>query len=229
MSSHAVVLLSGGLDSTAALAWALARYDVYALSIDYGQPNRDHELCAAQTAAVDLGAPWRRVSVCGALHTDRPVGLLSTEGASEAGMDRAFVPGRNLVFATIAAAHGATRWPGAFDVILGCNADDQGGFPDCRAVTLAQLGACISAGIGRGVRVFSPWASMGKSEIIYAIQPDEKALSAVLRSWSCYASHGPCGECRPCVLRADAMRIRGATDQSAPARMHGGDPHRTDR
>lgn len=228
MIANAVVLLSGGLDSTAALAWALARYsDVRAIGISYGQPNRDAELTAGHRAADELGASYVGIAVADALMPMRPAGLLAGETSGVvAGVARAFVPGRNILFATIAAAHACTWWPGSFDIIIGAVAEDQATFPDCRPTTLALLAAALKAGCGREIAIRSPWADITKREILYRLQPDQKAYDVVRRSYSCYERKGPCGKCGACEKRAVAFASLGATDLSAAAKMTGGDPHR---
>lgn len=228
MVSNAIVLLSGGLDSTAAVAWALHRYtDVRALGVDYGQPNRDAELTAAKRSAAELGAPYVGIAVADALRPARPAGLLAGETSGvDGGIARAFVPGRNLLLATVAAAHAATWWVGAFDVVLGAVAEDQDTFPDCRPYVLAPLAESLSLGCSRSIRIMTPWASKTKRDILYALQPDAKAFDVVRRSWSCYERTGPCGKCGACEKRSAAFTSLGIDDLSAAPKMTGGDPHR---
>lgn len=232
MINKACVLLSGGLDSTAALCWAMHRYsDVRAFGVDYGQPNRDAEMTAAKRTARELGVPYVGVAIADALRPSTPVGLMAGVPAAgtHVGIDRAFVPGRNLLLATIAASHACTWWEGGFDLILGACAEDQAGFPDCMPTTLAQLTLALQMGCLRHVMIRTPWADRTKREILYAVQPDEKAFDLVRRSWSCYAPVGPCGVCGACVKRTAAFESLGVEDLSAPPKIHGGDVHRERR
>jgi 7-cyano-7-deazaguanine synthase len=228
---HGVVLLSGGFDSVAALFWARARYiELRAISFDYGQPNRDGELTYGHGVANDLGIPRTCLHLADAFRPENPQGLMAGEDAPGpvpvGGTDRAFVPGRNLVLLSVAAAHAATWWPGDVDLIVGASAEDQAGFPDCRPTTFAKLAMTLSAGMGRTFVIRSPWADMTKSQILYAVKPDAVALEAVQRSYSCYRHRGPCGQCGACVKRAVAFVAQGIVDLSEWPKMGGGDPQR---
>ncbi len=81
-------------------------------------------------------------------------------------------------------------------------------------------------GTGRRLTIQTPWANRTKREILFACQPNDKAFDLVCRSWSCYRSTGPCGECGACVKRADAFTSMGVEDLSGVFRMFGGDPQR---
>lgn len=230
--NRAVVLVSGGLDSVAALVWARARYsDLRAISFDYGQPNRSQELPIAQEAAGLLGVAWSGVHLGDAMRPAKPAGIMGKvedhDASKFGGIDRAFVPGRNLVFLTVAVAHAATWFStGSFDVIIGACSEDQAGFPDCQPTTLAKLAMACNAGSGKSLRILSPWADKTKAQILYAIEPDPDALDLVSRSYSCYRPDGPCGACSACVKRAAAFEARGLTDYSKPRKMFGGDAAR---
>lgn len=217
MGHAAVVLLSGGMDSVASLFWAQARYPrMFALSFMYGQPNADQELAAAGYAAKVAGVDWRRLAVSDAVR-----------GANRLTSTSPVVPGRNLVFLSIAAAHAAAEWGiGRLDVVIGSNAEDAADFPDCRQETVSAMSAALSAGHGRDVVVMAPWLGKTKAQILYAVKPDAAALDAVRRSWSCYRATGPCGECGACVKRAAAFRSQGIADAAEPIVMGGGDRSR---
>ena len=235
VSNRAVVVLSGGLDSVAALCWAQLRYpELQAITFEYGQPNRNQEIPAAQRSAEARGVPWRVVGLSDAMRPEKPAGIMGTvpdhDGSRFGGTDKAFVPGRNLLFATVAFAHSCTWWPGGnVDVVLGACADDQVGFPDCRPTALAKLAEALRAGCGRSVTIKTPWAEMTKSQILYAVRPDADALALVQRSWSCYREEGPCHRCSACVKRDAAFTDQGIIDLSQRTHMHGGDPARAVR
>jgi 7-cyano-7-deazaguanine synthase len=221
--THGVVLLSGGLDSSAALVWAQVRYsELRAVTFSYGQPSRYRELAAAKRIALARGVQWTELALSDALMPR--AGLLRGVDASATprfgGVDREFVPGRNLLFATLAAAHASLWFPsGNIDLILGACAEDQSGFPDCRPTTLAMLSAALCMGTGRQIGIRTPWADRTKSEILYAIQPDAEALALVCSSWSCYCGEGPCGTCGACVKRADGFAARGIPDLVEPCHV----------
>ncbi len=232
VADRAVVLLSGGLDSVAALCWAQARYvEIQAISFDYGQPNRNQEIPAAQRSAEARGVPWRVVGLSDAMRPEKPAGLMGgvvdPDKSRFGGVDKAFVPGRNLLLVTVAFAHACTWWPnGNIDVIVGACADDQQGFPDCRPSSFAQLAAALRAGCARSVAIKTPWAAMTKSQILYAVRPDVDSLELVRRSYSCYRDDGPCLRCGACLKREAAFTEQAITDLSQRTHMRGGDPHR---
>jgi 7-cyano-7-deazaguanine synthase len=226
--NHAVVLLSGGMDSVAALHWAKERAaTVRAIGFHYGQPNRDQETTAAQRIAKDLGVPHALIVTADTLHTGQ--GLLrgvADHDPAAMGVSRAFVPGRNAVFLSIAAAHAASWHPvGTIDLVIGACADDAVGFPDCRANFFVACERMLCLGYGREFRVRSPFVDRTKGQIVS--EASDAARRDIARSWSCYRGDGPCGTCTPCVLRRDAFATNNLIDESRPASMHGGDPHRS--
>jgi 7-cyano-7-deazaguanine synthase len=226
----ALVLLSGGFDSTAALWWADWRHpEVRAITFDYGQPMRDAEDCAAGRAAAAFSVPWDRVVMADSL---RPlVGRAGLLGGVEdhddaATINPAFVPGRNLVFLALAAAHAMSYWPDAatLELVIGCCREDAGGFPDCSDAFIrsAEHTLSLAAG-GRKIGVSAPWIKMPKARIWETVDACHWPL--LEQTWSCYRGGAePCGTCTACVLRARAFA--GHTDRSTPAVMCGGDVHR---
>lgn len=225
--NQAVVLLSGGMDSTAVLHWAKPVYPkLLALLFDYGQPNRDQELYAAGRSARELGVPTINVVLADALPRGRGIlkGVQDHDGLTE-GLSPAFVPGRNLLFITSAAAHGSVYFPnGNFDIVIGANEQDAKRFPDCSLGALVKLAQALRHGVAREVNVVAPYVDRTKEQILRSL--DSAAIEAVRHSWSCYRNVGPCGTCSPCVLRAEAFAAVGLVDACAPYRMIGGDPAR---
>src|SRR5258708_6797702 len=130
---HAVVLVSGGLDSTTALAVARREgFVCHALSVDYGQRHRV-ELDAARRIAKELGAIEHRVmrvdfaAIGGSALTDKDIAVPETPGA---GIPVTYVPARNTLF--LALALGWAEVLAARDIFIGVNAIDYSGYPDCR-------------------------------------------------------------------------------------------------
>jgi len=231
MIEQACVLLSGGLDSVAALHWASVRYrHVRAIGFDYGQPNRDAEIYSAGTAAEVLGVPFERIVLADAFPR---AGLLSTmplpaNDDDLRGAHPAVVPGRNGAFLWLAAAHSVTWWKnGNIGLVIGANKGDAAGFRDCSPSFLLKLGTAIRDGFMRQIEVVAPWIDRTKAQILREAAPE--ALHAIARSWSCYARTGPCGMCTACVLRARAFQEVGLVDECVPPKMSGGDPHREAR
>jgi 7-cyano-7-deazaguanine synthase len=216
----AVVLLSGGLDSYTAAAIARSQgFELYALSIDYGQVHA-REMHAAREVAVAIGAHR---------HLELPLNLRSIAasaltGVGEVPKDRSpdvgdipstYVPARNTIFLSLALAWAETL--GAADVFIGVNALDYSGYPDCRPEyirafqELAQL--ATRAGItGTRFRVHTPLIEMSKADIIR--KGMELGLTYGL-THSCYDPRpdgSPCERCDSCVLRAKGFHEAGAED-----------------
>jgi 7-cyano-7-deazaguanine synthase len=213
---RAIILLSGGLDSTTTLATAIAEgYETYALSFDYGQRHKI-EIVAARRIARALGAKEHRVAKIdmrifgGSALTDGidvPKKRSATEIAQ--GIPVTYVPARNTIFLSYALALAETV--GARDIFIGANAIDYSGYPDCRPAfiaafeTLANL-ATKAGAEGAHFRIHAPLIKFSKAEII------RKALELdvdLALTHSCYdpSSNGvACGECDSCLLRFKGFR-----------------------
>jgi 7-cyano-7-deazaguanine synthase len=218
-SSKAVVLLSGGLDSYTAGALARsAGFDVYALTVKYGQ-RHGHEILAARKVADALGAR---------AHRELAVDLAALGGSSLLGdgevpkdgprpdtIPSTYVPARNTVMLALALAWAEVL--GAYDIFIGVNALDYSGYPDCRPefIDAFEKTAMLAtkAGVeGRQFRIQVPLITMTKAQII------RRGLSLGLDyglTHSCYdpLPHGaPCGRCDSCVLRARGFEEAEAKD-----------------
>ena len=219
---RAVVLLSGGIDSTTTLAIALSEgYAAYALSFDYGQ--RHHiETKAARCVADSLGATEHRIAkidlrVFGGSaltdHVDVPKKRAETEIAR--GIPVTYVPARNTILLAYSLAWAEVI--SARNIFLGVNAIDYSGYPDCRPEfikafeTVANLGT--KAGIeGRCFQIHTPLIKFSKAEIIRKAVALGVDLSL---THSCYdpTSEGlACGECDSCLLRLKGFREAGIKD-----------------
>jgi 7-cyano-7-deazaguanine synthase len=222
----AIVLLSGGLDSATAAAWAVSRgHRLAALSIDYGQRHRI-ELEAARRVGASLGIEDHvvvRVDLAafgGSALVDP--GAAVPKGRSDAeigsGIPATYVPARNTVFLSLALALAEAR--GAEAIVLGINAVDYSGYPDCRPeyleafATVARLGT--KAGVeGRPIGFLAPLVRLSKPEIIrlgLALGIDYGLTT------SCYDPRDdgtPCGECDSCLIRAAGFAAAGAADPRA--------------
>ncbi|MCE2726487.1 MAG: 7-cyano-7-deazaguanine synthase QueC [Planctomycetaceae bacterium] len=219
----AVVLLSGGLDSATTAAWAAqAGFRLAALSIDYGQRHRV-ELDAARAVAHALGItdhvvlPIDLAAFGGSALVDAaiPVPKGRDEAAIAAGIPATYVPARNTVFLALALAMAETR--AAEAIVLGVNAIDYSGYPDCRPEFVAAFEAVAAlatkAGVeGRPTRILAPLQTLTKAEII------RMGLGLGLDyglTTSCYDPAGtgaPCGGCDSCLLRAAGFAAAGAAD-----------------
>lgn len=232
MNTHALVLLSGGFDSTVALHWALETYSsVSAVSVWYGQPNAVQEVNAARIVAARNNVPCAAVNVGEAVRGLTAIGV--PPPGSKEGVSRANLPARNVVLLSIAVAHAARERPGrSTAIVLGVNLDDAAGFPDCRAPFLEAAEETMRlavAGIA-DVRVRAPWVekSFGKTQILGWAKTRSFAWRDVRSTVSCYAGTR-CGACDPCILRARAFAAHGIEDEVETVREFGGDPQRERR
>jgi 7-cyano-7-deazaguanine synthase len=219
---HAVVLLSGGLDSATTLAIAMGQgHDAYALSFDYGQRHKI-EIEAARNIAKSLGAKEHRVVKIdngtfggSALTDDVDVPKSRSEQEIGAGIPNTYVPARNTIFLSHALAWAETIPAG--HIFLGVNAVDYSGYPDCRPEFIAMFEMLANLGTKAGVegvrfKVHAPLIKMSKAEIIRKAQQLHVDLAL---THSCYdpAPHGrACGQCDSCQLRRKGFREAGVTD-----------------
>ena len=219
----AIALLSGGLDSATAAALALEQGDrVIGLSFDYGQRHR-RELDAAAAVAQQLGlAEHHCISVNlaswgGSALTDASISIPS-EGVQEGIIPTTYVPGRNTVFIAIGLSLAEAR--GAERLVLGVNAVDYSGYPDCRPdylKTFQELADLASkAGReGHGTQLWAPLVHWSKTRIV------EEALRLnvpIEATWSCYSggTH-PCGVCDSCRIRDEALQAANRPDLCSSA------------
>jgi 7-cyano-7-deazaguanine synthase len=219
----AVVLLSGGLDSMVSAALASsAGYRISALTIDYNQRHRC-ELDAAANIAKVLGVerhvtlPIDLTQFGGSALTDARLSVPKT--GVEDHVPITYVPARNTIFLSLAL--GWAEAMGARDIVIGINALDYSGYPDCRPAFVKAFEALAKTATkagddGEGFTVHAPLLDMTKAEIARAAA--DLGLDAGL-SWSCYdptAEGKPCGLCDSCRLRAQGFAAAGLIDPAAP-------------
>jgi 7-cyano-7-deazaguanine synthase len=219
---RAVVLLSGGLDSTTCLAVARSEgFEAHCLSVDYGQRHKG-ELARARRIARSLGAADHRVvkvdlsAFGGSALTDKTIAV--PKGRSERKMSAdipvTYVPARNTVMLALALAHAETI--GAEDVYVGVNAIDYSGYPDCRPAFLRAFErvakVATKAGVeGRPLRIRAPLLRLSKAGIIRL----GTSLGVPYRlTLSCYdpVRGRACGRCDACQLRRKGFAEAGVKD-----------------
>lgn len=209
-----LVVLSGGLDSTSALAVTLEGTDpsrVVAVSFDYGQRHR-RELDAAAAVALHYGIQHRVIDLAGLLHGSALLGVVAVpEGHyAEQTMAATVVQGRNLLFASVAIA---SSRPGD-TLVLGVHAGDHPIYADCRPEFWHHLNEAAAAAYG--VQVTVPFVDLDKAQVVAV---GHGAGAPLALTWSCYAG-GPsrhCGRCGTCVERAEAFHLAGIPDPTAYA------------
>jgi 7-cyano-7-deazaguanine synthase len=222
METPAVVLLSGGLDSTTVLAIAKNQgYAPYALSFRYGQRHAV-ELDAARRVAAMQGVERHviadidlRVFGGSSLTSDLAVPKHDTAEELTDEIPSTYVPARNTIFLSFALAYAETV--GAYDIFIGVNALDYSGYPDCRPEYIEAFqnmaNLATKAGVnGERLTIHTPLISMTKAQIVtvgVALGVDYSLTS------SCYdpnSSGHPCGRCDSCLLRLKGFAEAGQTD-----------------
>lgn len=222
MGHKAVILSSGGLDSTTVMAIAKAEgFDLYTISFDYGQRHR-HELEAAKRVAkhfhvkqhlvvpVDLrGIGGSALTADIEVPRDRPMTEMSH------GIPVTYVPARNTVFLSL--AMGWAEVLGSCDIFIGVNQIDYSGYPDCRPAFISAFEKLASVATRSGVeghtlRIHAPLIEMTKAKIIR--RGVELGVDYGL-TFSCYNPSGDgiaCGRCDSCRLRLKGFREAGVKD-----------------
>ncbi|MGD9542578.1 MAG: 7-cyano-7-deazaguanine synthase QueC [Methylocystis sp.] len=221
-SSAALVLFSGGQDSTTCLAWALSRFDrVETVGFDYGQR---HLVELSRRAALREGLARLSPSWAGRLGEDSTISIEALGAISETaltrdaeiafaadGLPNTFVPGRNLLFLTFAAALAYRR--GIADLVGGMCETDYSGYPDCRDQTIRAMAQALSLGMDRSIAVHTPLMWIDKAEtwrLAESLGGEPLVRLIVEDTHTCYLGdrgrrfdwgYG-CGECPACKLRA---------------------------
>lgn len=220
-AKKAVVLLSGGLDSTTSAAIARSEgYELYALSFDYDQRHRT-ELERASAVAAALGVlrhevlpvPLGRLGGSALTDASMEVPDAPADGAIGASVPSTYVPARNTVFLSLGLAYAEVV--GADAIFLGINAMDYSGYPDCRPEYLEAFQRVADLATKQGIegaapRLRAPLVEMTKADIVRA----GLRLGAPLDlTWSCYrGGERACGRCESCVLRLRGFAEAGAED-----------------
>lgn len=214
----AVVLVSGGLDSTTVLAIARSQgYACYTISFDYGQRHRS-ELLAAERTATSLGSVEHKVikldlrSIGGSALTDDAISVPEEETS---GIPVTYVPARNTVFLSIAL--GWAEVLGADDIFIGVNAVDFSGYPDCRPDYIAayevMANLATRAGAeGNRLKIRTPLIDLSKADIIKQGLALDVDYSLTV---SCYQANDrgeACGKCDSCRLRSAGFAQAGVAD-----------------
>jgi len=220
---RAVVLLSGGLDSSTVLAIAQSDgFDAYALSFRYGQ-RHDIELAAARAVAQKQGAVEHRIAEIdlgafgGSALTDDAIAVPhhDAEDSLDGGIPITYVPARNTIFLSYALAWAEVL--GSSDIYLGVSAIDYSGYPDCRPEYLAAFQAMANLATKAGVEgtqrltIHAPLIDLSKADTIrrgFALGVDYGLTH------SCYdpVADRPCGTCDSCLLRARGFAEAGVAD-----------------
>lgn len=215
----AVVLLSGGLDSATCLYWAKSQgYNCHCLVFDYGQRHKKeikYSLQVAKSAkcqyfVVNISLPWKGSSL---LDKKLPVPFSSAICHLPSVIPSTYVPARNTIFLSFALSYAEAI--GAQAIVIGANALDYSGYPDCRPVyfqamqKMANLATKVGVE-GKKIKILTPLLHKTKAQII---KLGTKLKVPYKLTWSCYRGGAiPCGTCDSCILRTKGFREAGRPD-----------------
>jgi 7-cyano-7-deazaguanine synthase len=217
LNIKSLVILSGGQDSTTCLYWALQKFGanaVEAITFDYGQRHRAELDCAINIAE------FAHVS-----HTVIPIDTFTALGGNalvdedipvqnnlvvDTELPNTFVPGRNIIFLTFAAAY---AWEHNIEhLVTGVAQADYSNYPDCRQKTIEALQLAIRLGMESNVVIHTPLMNLSKKQIVLLAR-DLGALDVMGLTHTCYKGRRPpCGECAACELRAKGFDQAGIQD-----------------
>ncbi|NUJ79631.1 7-cyano-7-deazaguanine synthase QueC [Methylocystis sp. FS] len=233
----ALVLFSGGQDSTTCLAWALSRFDhVETVGFDYGQRHRVElsRRAGLRDGLIRLSPLWAE-----RLGEDRTISIEALGAISETaltrnaeiafaadGLPNTFVPGRNLLFLTFAAALAYRR--GIADLVGGMCETDYSGYPDCRDQTIRAMAQALSLGMDRSMNIHTPLMWIDKAatwQLAESLGGEALVRLIVEETHTCYLGERGrrfdwgygCGECPACKLRAHGWENYRAASVRATA------------
>ena len=213
----AIVLFSGGQDSTTCLYWAKKHFDyVEALTIDYGQKH-----------IIEIESAKKIAELAKVKHTIYPLDFLQKMNDSallqssttkvddvathDNNLPASFVPGRNILMLMLIAIYGYKNE--IYDIVTGVCQTDYSGYPDCRDNTIKATQLALSLGLGKDVIIHTPLMFMTKSEEVKLASTLEGCMEALSFSHTCYnGKFPPCGECPACKLRAKGFDEAGVLD-----------------
>lgn len=201
-----LVVFSGGQDSTTCLYWAIKNFqreNVYTVTFDYGQRHQ-----------IEIESAKKIAEVAGVKNTILPINTFSALGGNalasnldvsdeidqKTNLPNTFVPGRNLIFLTYAAALAYQHH--IKDLVTGVAQTDYSGYPDCRENTIQALQKTINLGMEYDVTIHTPLMHKSKKETV-ELARSLGALDSMAHTHTCYeGQQPPCGDCSACVLRA---------------------------
>lgn len=204
----AIILLSGGLDSTTTLYYALSKgYDCYALIFDYGQRHRKEVIRASRISRLS-GIPYKIIKIKlpwkGSSLLDKKMKIPKRKSLK--GIPSTYVPARNTIFLSFALSYAESI--GAKAVFIGANAVDFSGYPDCRPSFYKAFQKVVREGTKkRKIEIKTPLINMTKAQIVAL---GIKLKAPLELTWSCYkGGKRPCGVCDSCKLREKGFSTFG--------------------
>lgn len=210
--SSALVVFSGGQDSTTCLGWAINRYDhVETITFDYGQKHKIEieqaqkisKLLNVQNTILNINA-FSQLNDSALLNSELDI---SSTHSKKKNLPASFVPNRNAIFFTL--AHALAQKQDIENIVIGVNQTDYAGYPDCREDFVLALEKSLNLGSESNIKFHYPLIHLSKAET-FKLSEDEKVLDIVINeSHTCYnGNHNTkfdwgygCGECPACIER----------------------------
>ncbi len=205
--SKALVILSGGQDSTTCLFWAKREYaSVDTVTFTYNQRHAI-EIESAKTIAamagvshevIELGPLFAGLSPL--TNEDQQVHQYDSAETLPGGLENTFVPGRNILFLAVAANRAYVLH--CDDLIIGVSQEDFGGYPDCRKDFIDKMQAALAAGLDKSLKIVSPLMNLNKKQTVELASTLPGCMEALAHSTTCYnGAVPPCAQCHSCLLR----------------------------
>jgi len=211
--SKALVLYSGGQDSSTCLAWALKKFtEIELISFDYGQKHKIELKCAKKIAKeLNLKHKILHIDTFKELSANALTHKIEIKEQSKtAGLPNTFVPGRNLIFLSYAAAYAYGK--NIPNLVTGVCQTDYSGYPDCREKTIKALEKSLSLGMDFPFKIHTPLMRLNKAETVKLIKK-LGFFSLLGKTHTCYNGLRPaCGKCPACKLRLKGFKEAGEKD-----------------
>ncbi|MGD0566024.1 MAG: 7-cyano-7-deazaguanine synthase QueC [Candidatus Goldiibacteriota bacterium] len=215
MKTKCLVLLSGGQDSTTCLFWAKKKFGITeTVSFDYGQRHRIELKSAAKIAG--LAGVKNSVIVIKEFEAIKYSALLdlkadvSKKHSLNKDLPATFVPGRNILFLTAAAALAYTK--GIKNIVIGVSQVDYSGYPDCRGEFIKSMEKSLSLGMEYPLKIHTPLIKLDKKKTVL-LAKKLGALDIMKHTHTCYeGANPPCGKCPACLLREKGFKEAGIKD-----------------
>jgi len=214
-STKVVVLLSGGIDSTVLMYSLIANYEVYPLSVSYGQRHGKELVAAGKVCAARgdwLLGRWKRLNL-NVLRDLLPstltdVGEIPKGHYEDESMKQTVVPNRNMILLALAA--GYAEGLGASYVAYAAHSGDHAIYPDCRPEFVESVSETMKLGTGGKVKLIEPFTYKSKADIVALGRKLNVPLNL---TWSCYVGGDVhCGRCGTCIERKEAFKLAGVID-----------------
>lgn len=222
---RALVVFSGGQDSTTCLYWAMQNYEeVSTITFSYGQKHvvelesarKIASMAGVDNDLLELGAIFAGLSSLTDPNQAIPVGDAGCSSAKQGEREKTelpstFVPGRNILFLSLAGSRAYVRDCDA--IVTGVSQADFAGYPDCRAEFISNMESALSAGLDRKVSIVCPLMHLTKAETVELASTLPGCMEALAHSTTCYnGAVPPCGNCNSCQLRERGFAEAGVGD-----------------